>query len=187
MPRVEKKALNKKQGNTQVSNKKLNDAKIIKIGATVLLVAVLAFLAYLLLDKYVFKEKEPNYFKFDTLEHVTLDEFNYFLGTNEDKKNEVDRLHDVYIFVYNGDYDVCTSCESLEDQVISAAKKAKDNGYSFFVLNYNKYSEIQTAVTSLQLPDRPGLIHIEGESISSENGVLTVQSQIEYKLATISK
>ena len=44
------------------------------------------------------KKKEPNYFKFDTLEHVTLDEFNYFLGTNEDKKNEVDRLHDVYIF-----------------------------------------------------------------------------------------
>ena len=102
------------------------------------------------------------------------------------KMKSIDYTMSIF-FVYNGDYDVCTSCESLEDQVINAAKKAKDNGYSFFVLNYNKYSEIQTAVTSLQLPDRPGLIHIEGEAISSENGVLTVQSQIEYKLATISK
>jgi hypothetical protein len=189
MPRVEKKAVNKQPAKkNQVNQKKQVDAKIIKIGAVIGLLAILGVLAYLLLDKYVFTEKEPNYNRFETLEHLTLDEYKYLIGTNEDQDDAItDVFHDIYIFVYNGNYDECTTCEDLEEIVKDAASKAKEKGYSFFVLNYNEYNEIQTEVSGLQLPSRPGLIHIEGEAIATTEGVLTVQTQIEYKLATISK
>ena len=188
MPRVEKKAANQPAKKKKVNQKQALDAKIMKIGAVVLLVAVLGFLVYLLLDKYVFKEEAVNFDRFETLEHLTLDEYKYIIGANEDPDDVVSGLaYDVYIFVYNGNYDECVSCEELEDVVTNAANKAKEKGYSFFVLDYNKYKDIQTEVEGLQLPSRPGLIHIEGERLAETESVLTVKTQIEYKLATITK
>ncbi|MDY0210400.1 MAG: hypothetical protein RBQ91_03200 [Acholeplasma sp.] len=187
MPRVEQKSKSKSTKKQPVNARTQTDYKILKVAGIALLVIAVLASAYLLLDKFVFnKENETEIKRYEDLTHITLSEYKWLLG--EDESNPLTNIeHDVYIFVYNRDYEACELCESLEDEVKEAAAKASENGYSFFVLDYVKYPDIQTYVSGLFLPNRPGLIHISGDSYADTDAISTSENGILFVLNSIIK
>lgn len=187
MPRVQQKSKSKNSNKQQVNARTQMDYKILKVAGISLLVILVLAVGYLLLDKYVFnKDNQTETKRFEDLTHISLSEYKWLL--NEDDTNPLKNVeHEVYVFIYNGDYDVCEMCETLEADVKDAASKAKDKGYSFFVLDYNKYPEIQSYVSGLFLPNRPGLVHISGDSYADDNAINTSENGILYVLKSITK
>lgn len=180
MPRANN---NKKPGNKKntkkvvQSNKTTN--KIILFTVLGILLVGLGALTYWLLDTYVFKDAQPNYDRFETVDHITLDEYKWLVNDNEEDPLE-DVKYDIYVYIYNGNFEECTVCEDLESAVLDAASAASGNNYSFFVMNYNDEDNtgISSYITGLFLPNRPALIHIQGEALATEDAIVTSPTQI---------
>lgn len=186
MPRVENKKPVKKANQSKKQTKKdQTDYKIIKISSFVLLAIVILFSGYLLVDRYILNNGDDEVVeRFEDIEHLTLNEFKYLL--NDDETNVVENLnYDIYVFIYNSDYETCTLCEDLESNIKQAASQAEANGYSFFVLDYQDYQDISSYVSNTYLPDLPALIHIEGEAYADENAVSTSRTAILSILSQI--
>lgn len=188
MPRVnETKQKNQNKNQKMVTKKDKTDYKIIKIAGVALLSVVVLFLGYLLLDKYVLNSNNNQTVeRFKDVDHLTLNQYKWLL--NDDEKEPVEGvLYDVYVFVYNKDYDACTLCGTLESDVKAAAAAAEAKGYSFYVLDYQKYQDIATYVTGTFLPNRPALIHISGEAYADTDAISTSENAILSILSTITK
>jgi len=186
MPRVTE-TKTKKTTKTQktVTKKDKTDYKILKITGVTLLGVIVLFVGYLLLDKYVLNPKnDTTVERFEDLEHLTLNQYKWLLNADETEPVD-DVLYDVYVFIYNSDYETCTLCESLEADIEEAASLAASKGYSFFVLDYQAYQEIATYVTGTFLPNRPALIHITGEAYADTGAVQTSETSILYTLSQI--
>lgn len=183
MPRVTntKKPIEKKS--TKPVVKKSNKTnKIILFSVLGVLLVGLGALTYWIIDTYVLKESEPNYERFVDVESIvpiTLDNYKWLVGASEEDALK-DVEHNVYVYIYNGNFKECTVCESLESAVIEAANAAAAQGYSFYVIDYNdKDNEgLVEYIQGLFLPNRPALIHIEGEALASENAISTSPTAI---------
>ncbi len=180
MPRATntKKPVNNKNNKKAVQPKN-NANKIMLFTVLGIVLVGLGALTYWLLDTYVFKDKEPNYDRFETVEHITLDQYKWLINDNEEDPVE-DVKYDVYVYIYNGNFEECTVCEDLEAAVLAAANASSGSNYSFFVMNYN--DEDNTGITSyisgLFLPNRPALIHIQGEALAATGAIVTSPTQI---------
>lgn len=188
MPRVtetKKKKTNKTQ--KTVTKKDKTDYKILKIAGVTLLGVIVLFVGYLLLDKYVLNpNNDTTVERFEDIEHLTLNQYKWLLNADETEPVD-DVLYDIYVFIYNSDYDTCTMCASLEAEIEEAAELAASKGYSFFVLNYQDYKEIATYVSGIFLPNRPALIHITGEVYADTGAIQTSETSILYTLSQITK
>lgn len=196
MPRVQSTKQNTNQNKSNIKkNKKANtplkkdqvDYKILKYAGVSLLLIVVGFVGYLVLDRYVLNPKnDTTVERFEEEDHITLNQFKWLLNQNEtDPVTGVN--HEVYVFIYNKDYKVCELCESLEDSIKLALQEAESKGISFYVLDYQAYPDVQAFVSNIFLPGRPALIKIEGENYASENAISTSESAILYVLNNIGK
>lgn len=184
MPRVTntKKPIETKKNQKVVKKSNVKADKIILYTVLGVLLLGLGALTYWVVDTYILKESEPNYARFqdlDNVKHISLDQYRWLVGDNEkDSLGTVN--YDVYVYIYNGNFKECTVCESLESAVIAAANAAAAQGYSFYVMDYNSKDTngLPNYITNLLLPNRPALIHIEGEALASENAITTSPNSI---------
>lgn len=105
--------------------------------------------------------------RYEDLTHIKFDQYQALLSDDKKALEElnVEIKHDVYVFVYNEDYDACTTCAELESSIQEKALK-EGRTYTFFVLNYTKYPQIKEQLEDNFLPNMPVLVHIEGETIN---------------------
>lgn len=183
MPRVTntKKPIETKKNQKVAKKSNVKADKIILYTVLGVLLLGLGALTYWVVDTYILKESEPNYARFESLKdlHITLDEYKWLVGDNEeDSLGTVN--YNVYVYIYNGNFKECTVCESMESAVIAAANAAAEKGYSFYVMDYNSKDTdgLPNYITNLLLPNRPALIHIEGEALASENAITTSPNSI---------
>ena len=137
---------------------------------------------------YLFMESfnnEPEVNRYDNITHLELDQFQALLSENKEPLKDIEDeiKHDVYVFVYNEDYDVCTTCADLESMITEKALK-EGRTYTFFVLNYTAYPQIKEELSTNFLPGMPVLVHIEGESIL-EGNVYTNKLEIQSVLSIL--
>lgn len=187
MPRVTNtKQPVKKQNNKKAFQPSQTSNKVMLYTVLGILLIGIGALTYWLVDTYVFKDKEQNYDRFETLEHIVLDEYKWLLNDNEEDALE-DVKYDVYVYIYNGNFEECTVCEDLESAVIAAAEAAGSQNYSFFVMNYNDTdnASLSSYISGLLLPSRPALIHIQGDALATENAMITSPTSILSTLNSI--
>lgn len=129
------------------------------------------------------KELEVN--RYENITHLKLEQFQALLSDNKDPLDDIEDeiKHDVYVFVYNEDYDVCTTCAEIESLINEKASK-EGRTYTFFVLNYSAYPQIKEELSTNFLPNMPVLIHIEGESIL-EGKIYTNKLEIQSALSIL--
>ena len=117
--------------------------------------------------------------RFENIEHISTSIYNVLLGKQYSDELSEDDLkiweeieknleRDVYVFIYNADYDESPDTKDLES-LINEAFNREDKTYTFLVLNYFGNEEIENVISaeSHGLPIRPVLVHIEGENESS--------------------
>lgn len=145
---------------------------------SVLVVGVLGLLVWLDLRPTPPKPEPTK--RFDDMTHITLNQYKALFSdtARENLKdeeledfNKIDLAHNVYVFIYNGEYDESETTQRLESLVISIGQK-EDKNYTFLVLNYYMYEGIKDQVPNTHLPEDPVLVHIEGQVIA-EDGVQT--------------
>lgn len=143
--------------------------------------------------------KEPQLpLRYENIEHVTTSIFEVLLGKkfkdelNEDdleifEELEKDLKYDVYVFIYNQDYENSEESEKLEDTINDVYNK-EDRAFTIVVLNYLLNEDITSLLEeyNLNLPNTPVLVHIEGETIA-EKGVSGTYLSILSKLNNILK
>lgn len=187
MPRVTntKKPVSKQNIKKPVQTSQTSSKIMLYTVLGILLIGIGA-LTYWIVDTYIFKDQVPNYDRFETVEHITLDQYKWLLNDNEEDEVE-DVKYDIYVYIYNGNFEECTVCEDLEAAVKAAADAAGVQNYSFFVMNYNDEDNvgITSYISGLLLPTRPALIHIQGEALATSNAITTSPTAILSSLNQI--
>lgn len=145
---------------------------------SVLFIAVIGVLVWL--DLRPTPPKPEPTMRFEELTHITLNQYKVIINQLEknDLKDEeyddfdkIDLAHNVYVFIYNGEYDESETTQRLEALVTEVGKK-EDNSFTFLVLNYYLHQGITDLVKNTSLPVDPVLVHIEGETVK-EDGIQT--------------
>lgn len=160
------------------------------IGAVIL--GVLAVLIYLEFRPVPKEPELPD--RLENVEHISSSIFEVMLEKkfsdelNEDdleiwEKLESDLKYNVYVYIYNQDYEESPDSEALEDLVKSIYEK-ENNTFTIVVLNYTKNQAILNLLTeyNVNLPTVPVLVHIEGETIAKEKGVVISYNDILARL-----
>ncbi len=137
---------------------------IINIGIVLSLVIVTIVLIIVSTKK---KAEEPEKVKrFENLTHITIEEYEAILN-GEAALAPKDYTHsDTYIFIYNSDYDVCTLCGILDEDIKEKAKK-EGKTYNFYVFDISAVGNegMKSKIASNQLPNKPVLLHIYGSEL----------------------
>lgn len=160
------------------------------IGAVIL--GVLAVLIYLEFRPVPKEPELPD--RLENVEHISSSIFEVMLEKkfsdelNEDdleiwEKLESDLKYNVYVYIYNQDYEESPDSEALEDLVKSIYEN-ENNTFTIVVLNYTKNQAILNLLTeyNVNLPTVPVLVHIEGETIAKEKGVVISYNDILARL-----
>ena len=71
-------------------------------------------------------KKESEITRYDNITHLELDQFQALLGEDKTPLDDIEDAikHDIYVFIYNEDYDVCTTCE-LENLINEKSFKGR--------------------------------------------------------------
>lgn len=143
-------------------------------------VVILALIGIALWIQFKPEPKDPEAPKrFTNIEHISTSIYKVLIadleaGDLSEKDLEIwEKLEetlerDVYVFIYNADYDESPDTKDLES-LINQAHNKEDKNYTLVVLNYFGNEEIENIIStgSHGLPVRPVLVHIEGESQKS--------------------
>lgn len=157
-------------------------------------VILLGVLGVILWMEFKPDPKEPELpLRFENIENVSTSIFEVLLGKKfsdelTEKELEVweeiekDLKYNIYIFIYNQDYEVSEDSEKLEDLVNEVYNKENRN-FTIVVLNYLINEDITDLLeeNNIGLPEVPVLVHIEGETIA-EGGVIVTYLSILSKL-----
>jgi hypothetical protein len=157
-------------------------SKSLWITLSVVLVFGLVVGIYFIIESF---KKETEVTRYDNITHLELDQFQALLGEDKTPLDDIEDVikHDIYVFIYNEDYDVCTTCAELENLINEKALK-EGRTYTFFVLNYTDYPTIKEELSTNFLPNMPVLVHIEGESIL-EGKTYTNKLEIQSALSKL--
>lgn len=154
---------------------------------------VIGIISVLLWMEYGGKKEPTLPERFENIEHISTDIFEVMLGEKfsdelseddlelwDEIKDDLER--DIYIFIYNQDYEESPDSEKLEDLVKEVYNK-EDKGYTIFVLNYLKNINVEELLEgeNIRFPTMPALVHVEGEEIA-ENGVNSTYNTILVEL-----
>lgn len=188
--------MSQRKKSSQEPIKKVVSKKVKIISWSIVGVIFLAVIGIALWQEFKPKPKEPELpERFTNIEHISTSMYKLLLlgeetsaDLSEEDKEEwkeiFDNLkHDVYVFIYNADYEASPDSEELENAIIEAYNKENKN-YTLLVLNYNKNENIinEIADSAHALPNRPVLIHIEGQDVA-EKGYATTVNDIRTVLA----
>lgn len=145
---------------------------------SVLVVAVIGLLVWLDLRPTPPKPEPTK--RFDDITHITLNHYKVLLNKmdrNDLKEEELEDFNEIilkqniYVFIYNGEYDESETTKNLADRIIEIGEK-EDTSYTFLVLNYYMHEGIKDLLDGNYLPVDPVLVHIEGEDIG-DDGIKT--------------
>lgn len=161
-------------------------------------VILLGVLGVLLWMEFRPEPKEPVLpDRFENVEHITSSILEVILTqkNSEDLTEEEleiweeidlsDDVRDIYVFIYNQDYEASPDSENLESLVNEVYNK-ENRSFAILVLNYLENENVVDLLNNnnVALPTVPVLVHIEGESIAT-NGVITTALSIQAKLTIL--
>ncbi len=126
--------------------------------------------------------------RYEDLTHISTDIYKVFtkeldvIDLNDDDKEIYDGLDlrdDIYIFIYNPNYEECQDCEEIE-AFIQSIYSEEDKPYTFVLMNFNENEEMEELLNISALGIRPVLLHIEGEEF--KDSYTTIKSiQLELR------
>lgn len=183
--RNQKKQIGRKPQKT-MAQKTATFEKVMWSGLGILLLIGISVGLYFVIANMIKKPAKEEKKRFEDLTHITLEQYQGILNGDHEITvgDEVIQVnHHVYIYVYNPDYDVCTSCNNLDALIQEAATK-EGKTYSFFVLNASLFEKINETIEGAQLPNHPALVHIQGNMIG-ENGVSANELAIKSVLSKL--
>ncbi len=173
----------KKSAPKQQPKKKSAIALYISSGLTLVLVVVLVLV-------FALKPKDDESVaddKFPDIVHLSVNQYKYLINqiekselTDEEQEALDESLikHDIYIFVYNPNFEECQGCDEIALMLEDKFNK-DDKDYTIFVINYNEHPEIKEQIEQNYLPDIPVLIHIQGEETKDVYvNVLAIKSEL---------
>ncbi|MGI6360298.1 MAG: hypothetical protein ACOX02_04610 [Acholeplasmatales bacterium] len=137
---------------------------IINIGIVLSLAVLVIVLIVVSMKK---KSEEPEEIKrFEDLTHITIGQYEAILNGDAALAPSGYTHSDTYIFIYNKDYDACTLCGKLDEDIRLKAKK-EGRTYNFYVFDISVAGneEIKNKISSNHLPNMPVLIHIYGSEV----------------------
>lgn len=124
------------------------------------------------------KQISSNHYK------ALISSFNFDMAELEDEEKEVydsfknDLKNDIYIFVYNPDYDECPRCEQLE-QFIKTIYNKENKDFTLLIMNYADNLNIFDYVDG-NIEKAPALLYIKGDKLDQ---VYTTVNEIKYQLS----
>ncbi len=158
---MKKKALKSKEKKERTQNIIFG---IINIGIVATLVTVIIVLVVISMKK---KEEEPEEIKrFKDITHITVEQYEAILSGDVALAPSGYTHSDTYIFIYNRDYDACTLCGKLDEDIKEKAKK-EGRTYNFYVFDISAPGNegMKNKIASNHLPNMPVLIHIYGSEV----------------------
>lgn len=169
-----------------VQQKTATFEKVMWSGLGILLLIGVSIGLYFIIANAIKKPTKETPKRFEDLTHITLEQYQGILnGDHEITVGEevITVNHHAYVFIYNPDYDVCTSCNNLEALIKEAATK-EGKTYSFFVLNASLFDKVNETIEGAQLPNHPALVHIQGNMIG-EHGISANELSIKSVLSKL--
>lgn len=171
--------------------------KVRMIAWIIMGVIVLGVVGVLLWMELRPKPKEPELpERYENMANISTAIYEVILGDkfsdelNEDDLevwNEIkdDLEYNVYVFIYNQDYEVSEESENLESLVKELYNKEGKN-FTILVLNYLKNEGITELLSeyNVSLPVSPVLVHIEGDKVAL-GGVAKTYLTILSKLTNL--
>lgn len=175
--------------------KKTNKNKILYLSIIGVLVA--AIIGLVLWIEFRPEKPKPDPIKrFPEIEHISTSIYKVLVdptdteveNLKDKEKEQYEKLeqklkYDVYVYIYNSDYEESSTSEQLEQLVIDTYNK-EDKNYTLLVLNYVENDDIVELLDEHYLPEDPVLIHITGQSVA-ENGISTNYLAIQSVLVTL--
>lgn len=175
--------------------KKTNKNKILYL--SIIGVLVVAIIGLVLWMEFRPEKPKPDPIKrFPEIEHISTSIYKVLVdptdteveNLKDKEKEQYEKLeqklkYDVYVYIYNSDYEESSTSEQLEQLVIDTYNK-EDKNYTLLVLNYVENDDIVELLDEHYLPEDPVLIHITGQSVA-ENGISTNYLAIQSVLVTL--
>ena len=155
--------MNKRNTNTKKSNSNLVFG-IINVGIILGLAVLVVVLIVLSMKKPTQDDKPIK--RFEDLTHISLEQYEAILSGETVLAPEDYEHSNTYIFIYNPNYDSCTLCKALNDDIIEKGKK-EDRTYNFYVMDItSKDNEgMKEKLESNHLPNTPVLLHLYGSEL----------------------
>lgn len=189
--------MSKRKNKTEkpVPKKTNNKHKILYL--SIIGVLVLTIIGLVLWMQFRPEKPEPEPIKrFPDIEHISTSIYKVLIdptdteveNLKDKEKEQYEKLeetlkYDVYVYIYNADYEESSTSELLEQLVIDTHNK-EDKNYTLLVLNYVDNEEVVDLLDEHYLPEDPVLVHITGQSVA-ENGISTNYLAIQSVLVTL--
>lgn len=155
--------MNKKSQKTQKQNRSNLIFGIINISVVVGL-AILVIVLVVLSQRKPKVEEKPK--RFENLTHITLSQYEAILRGDIFESPDGLEYSNIYVYMYNPDYDACGLCGFFNDDIIRLATK-EDALYHFYVLDISAEGNegIIEKIEGNNLPTIPVFLHIYGQEL----------------------
>lgn len=189
--------MSQRKRKTQKEVQKKPKNKNTKLYLSIIGVLVVAVIGLVLWMEFRPEKPEPEPIKrFPDIEHISTSIYKVLIDSTDtavenlkdEEKEQYEELepklkYNIYVYIYNADYDESTNSELLEQLVIDTYNK-EDKDFTLLVINYVDNEDIVDLLEEHYLPEDPVLIQITGQSVA-ENGISTNYLAIQSVLVAL--